>query len=364
MSKIRIIIAGGGTGGHLFPALAIGDELKSLGLDVMYMGSTHGIEAKQLNHRRENYQLLNIRGIQRSLSFKSIGQNLVFPFKFIIGYIKSIFIILKFNPQVVIGTGGYASGLPLLAALLLKKKTLLQEQNSFPGITTRRLSHRIDHICIAYESAQAYLKKDATLTGNPIRKDLKLTDRNNACAKLGFDKNKPVIFILGGSQGSHPFNLHFSNVYQEYINKGIQLLWQTGYGDINLLKTTISNPEVKLKPFIHNMSDAYSAADIVISRAGALAIEELKFYGKAMVLIPFPLAAADHQTENAKSLVIENAAILVRQSEMDNGFLETTIIELFNNKRKIKLLEENAKRLSFPNALTQISDQIMELAQA
>ena len=364
MSKLRIIIAGGGTGGHLFPALAIGDELKLRGLDIMYMGSTYGIEAKQLNDRNENYQLLNIRGIQRSFSFKSIGQNLLFPFKFIIGYIKSVLTILKFNPQVVVGTGGYASGLPLLAALLLKKKTLIQEQNSFPGITTRKLSHKIDHICIAYESARGFLKKDATLTGNPIRKNLKLTDRNDACSKLGFDISKPVIFILGGSQGSHPFNLHFSNVYKEYIDKGIQLLWQTGYADINLLNKTISTPEVKLTPFIHNMNDAYSAADIVISRAGALAIEELKFCRTAMVLIPFPLAAADHQTENAKSLAIENAAILINQSEMNNGFLETTIIELFKNEQKLELLKDNAKRLSFSNALTQISDQIMELAEA
>ncbi|MBC8311029.1 MAG: undecaprenyldiphospho-muramoylpentapeptide beta-N-acetylglucosaminyltransferase [Candidatus Marinimicrobia bacterium] len=364
MSELRIIIAGGGTGGHLFPALAIGDELKSRGIDVMYMGSTYGIEAKQLKERNEKRRLLNIRGIQRSLSLASMGQNLLFPFKFIMGYIESIITILKFNPQVVVGTGGYASGLPLLAALLLKKKTLLQEQNSFPGITTRKLSHKVDRICIAYESAQGYLKKNAMLTGNPIRKDLNLTNRNEACTKLGLNPNKPVIFILGGSQGSHPFNVHFSTVYNEYVEKDIQLLWQTGVNDIDWLQAEIDHPNVKLTPFIHQMGDAYSVADIVISRAGALAIEELKSCGKAMVLIPFPLAAADHQTENARSLSIENAAICINQTEMNDGFLETTIIELFKNEQKLKSLKENAKRLSFPNALTEISDQIMELAHA
>ena len=363
MSELRVIIAGGGTGGHLFPALAIGDELKSRGMNVMYMGSTYGIEAKQLKDRNENYRLLDIRGIQRTFSLASFSQNLLFPFKFILGFMKSVFTILEFKPQVVVGTGGYASGLPLLAAILLKKKTLLQEQNSFPGITTRKLSHKVDRICIAYESAQGYLKKDATLTGNPIRKDLNLTDRKDACTKLGFDHNKPVIFILGGSQGSHPFNLHFSNVYGEYIEKGIQLLWQTGNGDIDWLNAEIDSPQVKLTPFIYKMSDAYSAADIVISRAGALAIEELKSCGKAMILIPFPLAAADHQTENAKSLSNENAAICISQTEMNEGFLETTIIELFKNEQKLKSLKENAKQFSFPNALTEISDQIMELAQ-
>ena len=364
MSKLRVIIAGGGTGGHLFPALAIGDELKSRGTNVMYMGSTYGIEVKQLKDRNENCILLNIRGIQRSFSLASIWQNLLFPFKFFMGYIKSIITIIKFNPQVVVGTGGYASGLPLLAALLLNRKTLLQEQNSFPGITTRKLSHKVDTICIAYESAQQYLNKTALLTGNPIRKDLKLFDRNEACEKLGFNPDKPIIFILGGSQGSHPFNVHFSNVYDEYINKDIQLLWQTGNGDIDWLNAEIDESNIKLTSFIHNMSHAYSAADIVISRAGALAIEELKSCGKAMVLIPFPLAAADHQTENANSLVIENAAICISQTEMNDGFLETTIIELFNNKQKIQSLQENAKRLAFPNALTEISDHIMELAQA
>jgi len=363
MSELRVIIAGGGTGGHLFPALAIGDELKSRGTDVMYMGSTYGIEAKQFKDRNEKMRLLNIRGIQRSFSMASIGQNLLFPFKFVKGYIESVLTILKFNPQVVVGTGGYASGLPLLAALLLKKKTLLQEQNSFPGITTRKLSHKVDRICIAYKGAQGHLKKTAILTGNPIRKNLKLTDRNSACIKLGLNPNKPVIFILGGSQGSHPFNVHFLNVYDEYVERDIQLLWQTGTSDINWLNAEIHEPKIKLTPFIHQMSEAYSAADIVISRAGALAIEELKSCGKAMVLIPFPFAAADHQTENAKSLAIENAAICISQTEMNDGFLETTIIELFKNEQKLKSLKDNAKRLSFPNALTEISDQIMELAQ-
>ena len=363
MSELRVIIAGGGTGGHLFPALAIGDELKSRGVDVMYMGSTYGIEAKKLSARNEKKKLLNIRGIQRSFSLSSIGQNLLFPFKFVKGYIESIFTILKFNPQVVVGTGGYASGLPLLAALLLKKKTLLQEQNSFPGITTRKLSHKVDRICTAYECAQTYLRKTATITGNPIRKDLKLTDRNVACTKLGLNSEKPVIFILGGSQGSHPFNIHFSTVYGEYIEKNIQLLWQTGIGDIGWLNSEIDNPNVKLTPFINQMSEAYSAADIVISRAGAMAIEELKSCGKAMVLIPFPFATADHQTENAKSLSKKNAAICISQAEMNDGLLETTIIELFKNHLKLKSLRENAKRFSFPNALTDISDQIMKLAQ-
>ncbi|MBT5077580.1 MAG: undecaprenyldiphospho-muramoylpentapeptide beta-N-acetylglucosaminyltransferase [Candidatus Marinimicrobia bacterium] len=364
MSELRVIIAGGGTGGHLFPALAIGDELKSCGTDVMYMGSTYGIEAKHLMDRNENCKLLNIRGIQRTFSLAAIGQNLLFPIKFIIGYIQSIITILEFKPHVVVGTGGYASGLPMLAALLLKKKTLLQEQNSFPGITTRKLSHKVDTICIAYESAQQYLNKTALLTGNPIRKDLNLIDRNEACEKLGLNPDKTVIFILGGSQGSHPFNVHFTNVYGDYINKDIQLLWQTGNGDIDWLNAEIDSPLVKLTPFIHQMSDAYSAADIVISRAGALAIEELKSCGKAMVLIPFPLAAADHQTENARSLVIENAAICISQTEMYDGSLETTIIELLKNKSKLKSLKENAKRLSFPNALIEISNQIMELAHA
>ena len=360
MSNLRIIIAGGGTGGHFYPALAIGHELKNRGAEIMFMGSKHGIESKI--YTDDKIKLLNIRGIIRSVSIKSILINLLFPFRFIISYLQSVLIIVKFNPQVVVGTGGYASGLPILAAIVLNKKILLQEQNSYPGITTRKLSSRVDSICIAYKEAQQHLSKPAILTGNPIRSNLNLVVNKNEQEIFGLNTNKTIIFILGGSQGSHPFNKHFLEKYDFYMSHDIQLLWQTGERDFDYLDKKINQNNIKLFPFIDDMSKAYYYADIVISRAGALAIEELKSLGKAMILIPFPHAAGDHQTKNAKSLVKENAAISISEEEMKEGHLEKIVFKVLKDKNKLKKLRKNAKKMSYPNALSEISDKIIGLA--
>ncbi len=364
MSNVKVIIAGGGTGGHFFPAIAIGNALKEKDVEILYMGSSFGIEANVLSKLNENHVLLDIRGIQRSFNISSIVKNMLFPFRFILSFVKSISTIISFKPHVVIGTGGYASGLPLIAAILLNKKTILQEQNSFPGITTRRLSHRVNKVFTAYPDAKKHLRGNIELIGNPVRQNLETVDTNEAKVKLGFDASKPLIFILGGSQGSHPFNMHFSKVHNEYTQRGIQLYWQTGKNDFTWLTSSIENEQVKLASFIEDMGLAYSAADMVISRAGALAIEELKYCKKAMLLVPFPHAAGNHQYENARSLAVRNAALLVKQSEMEDGDLETTIFSLIKNESKIRLMQKNAHSLFHSESLTQITTHVMEMAQA
>jgi UDP-N-acetylglucosamine--N-acetylmuramyl-(pentapeptide) pyrophosphoryl-undecaprenol N-acetylglucosamine transferase len=364
MAELRVLIAGGGTGGHLFPALAIGDELRGQGAEVKFIGSKYGIESTVLKNRGEDAVLLGIRGLQRSFTLIALGKNILFPLRFVISLLKSFWTIYKFSPQVVVGTGGYSAGLPLLAAVYMGKKTLIQEQNSFPGITTRNLSQRVDIICIAYAKAQDFIKKKARLLGNPVRKDIQLISKKKACKKLGLNHEQKVIFIVGGSQGSRPFNDHFSAVYPEYCKIGIQLLWQTGLNEFELINKSINDVNVKLMPFIDDMGTAYSAADIVVSRAGAMAIEELKSFGKAMVLIPFPQAAGNHQTANANALESENAAICFPQNKFQTGELESLLFDLLRDSNKRDSLAKNASKMAFPNALDDICTTITDLSQA
>jgi len=365
MNNIKVLIAGGGTGGHLFPAIAIGDTLKSLGVVVKYAGSKYGIEANILPKRNEQYLLLDIRGLQRSFSASAIAKNLLFPYRFIKSYFQSKRFIKSFNPDVVVGTGGYSSGLPLLVAHHLKKKTIIQEQNSFPGITTRKLAHNAKCICTAYEDASNFLNNDnVIITGNPVRRDMKVMEPIVARKSMEINENKPTMLIIGGSQGSRPLNNHFIKHFKLYANKGIQIIWQCGKLDYTTILSQVNHPNVFLYKFIHKMNIAYSSADVVISRAGALVLSEMTIMGKSMVLVPFPSAAGNHQYKNACSLTSKNAAELVEQHELQNGTLEKTIFNLFENTNKREMLSKNALKLAKTNATETITTKIMEVAQS
>jgi UDP-N-acetylglucosamine--N-acetylmuramyl-(pentapeptide) pyrophosphoryl-undecaprenol N-acetylglucosamine transferase len=360
--KYRILIAGGGTGGHLFPSIAIGTALKNNGFDICYVGSKFGIESNIFGNQKEPYYLLNIRGIQRSLSFRSLGINLLFPFRFIYSYLKSRKIIKSFSPDVVVGTGGYASGLPLLVATQLNIKTLIQEQNSYPGMVTRNLSKKINTICIAFEDAKSYLPNShCILTGNPVRNNITLVNKISAKKNLGLDINKQTIFITGGSQGSRPINNHFKSNHKLYTDAGIQLLWQCGALDYEELKLNIDDNNIILTDFIDDMATAYSCADLVISRAGALAIAELSSVGKATILIPFPHAAGNHQLKNAQSLSTRNATILIEQSTLKTGILEKTAIDVINNEKQKKELQKEIATFESLNASSIIIKEIEKL---
>lgn len=361
INNINILIAGGGTGGHLFPAFAIGNKLEDEGANVTYIGSKYGIEKKYEKKLKEKLYLLNIKGINRSLGIKPLLNNLVFPIRFIASYIKSIIIINRIKPEIIIGTGGYSSGIPILAGRLLKIKYVLHEQNSYPGITTKYLSKKAEKIFISYKDMDIQVpNQNWLLTGNPIRQDLIKIDKNKACKELGLNPQKKIIFILGGSQGSHPMNLFFMDNYRELINKDIQVIWQTGMLDFENINNLIQNPQIIIKSFIDNIAIPYSCSDIVISRAGALAIEELKSFNKPMILIPYPNAANNHQKLNALDLVKNNAAKLIEQHEM-NEKLISSIHNLLNNDSERKLIGKNAKKLYKSNSLYLIIKSIKEI---
>jgi len=355
-----IVIAGGGTGGHLFPAIAIGDELTLLGYTVVYIGSKFGIESKILPRLKNNFYLLNIKGIQRTISFKNIINNIIFPYRFISTFIKSYILLKKLNPKVVIGTGGYASGLPLLAALKLNIRTIIHEQNSYPGITTRKLSNIVDTVCITSEDSKKYITGNIKLTGIPIRKNLVKMNKEDSRIKMNLDSNKKTIFILGGSQGSLFFNNYFYKEIDFYINNNFQLIWQCGYNNFKEYKNKINNKNILLKDFFEDICLPFSASDIVVSRSGAMVLNEMAYLEKAMILVPLPSSAANHQYHNAKYFSKNKAAIMINENKVEDK-LNKAIIDLINDSDRIKIMEKNANKLIINNALGNIISEITNL---
>ncbi|MBA7482758.1 UDP-N-acetylglucosamine--N-acetylmuramyl-(pentapeptide) pyrophosphoryl-undecaprenol N-acetylglucosamine transferase [subsurface metagenome] len=363
------MLAGGGTGGHLFPALAIARGLREMDdrSDIRFVGSRYGLEARVLSGENEVFYPLNIRGIQRGLGPVSLGRNLIFPWRFAVSRRRCRQIMNEFEPHVVVGTGGYASGLPLMAAQKRGIPTLIHEQNAYPGMTTRRLAQRANVVCLTYESSAQYIHASKwVLTGNPVRFNCNhLPSRKTAREQLGLPPRGQVVFILGGSQGSRPLNNHFLGHWRTYTDKMmVHLLWQTGTAHYERLRQAIGTDErVTLIPFITDMAAAFMAADLVVSRAGAMTLAELTYLGRPSVLVPLPTAAADHQTLNAQVLVKKKAARLVSQSELSRGTLEKQVERLIKNPDWLEAMGKRAQSLAQPDAAETIVKHILELAE-
>ena len=362
-----MLIAGGGTGGHLYPAIAIADGLRERipWSDIRFIGSLWGLESTVLPRRNEIFYPLNITGLQRGYSGVALKRNLTFSWRFLVAYRRCRQILRSFRPQVVVGTGGYASGIPLLAAQRKKLATLLQEQNSYPGFTTRRLAKKARLVCLTYEEAAPYLETDRwVLTGNPVRFAPDPPDKADARRRLGLPKDQPVVFVLGGSQGSTPLNNHFMGNWRRYTeDMGIALLWQTGPKDYErLLGEVDSGAPLVLLPYIEDMAAAYMAADLVICRAGAMTLSELSALGRPAVLVPFPAATADHQTHNARALRRKKAARLVPQVKLAAGVLEETVRSLFADPEKLAEMAKRSRSQARPEASETIINHILELA--
>tara|TARA_Y100001970_G_scaffold172977_1_gene211377 strand:- start:3955 stop:5082 length:1128 start_codon:yes stop_codon:yes gene_type:complete len=360
----NIIIAGGGTGGHLFPAFEIMRLLKNKNFNLIYIGSKYGIEAKQEIPYAEQTYLMNIKGIQRTISLKSIKENCIFPFKFLNTYIKIKKIIEKIKPVLIIGTGGYSSGIPLLVGTHLKIPTLIQEQNSIPGLVTKKLYKKVDCVCVAYTETKKILQSNnIVLTGNPINIENNSMNKKEARIDLELNKNKNTILIIGGSQGAAPLNEHFCNNYEFYKKNNYQIILQCGTNNYHSIPNHIKNQEnILIKGFFNknNMLKVYKAADIVVARAGAISISELTYLSKAMILIPYKYAADNHQEINAKSIENKKACIAIDQDKLKTGILESTINKLFN-KNLINQLENNSFKASYPNATNSIYKQIKSI---
>ena len=365
MADRKILIAGGGTGGHLFPALAIGEEIHRREPDakIHYVGSNFGLEARVFPVKDVWHTLLPIRGFQRGLSLQSIGKNLLLPGRIIRSMMKLKSFMKEFVPQVVVGTGGYASALPLYMASKkdVPMPIVLQEQNSLPGVTTRWFANKAKAICVAFNEANNHIEQDTILTGNPVRQGITEGDPHAAIQEYNFDPNAKTIFLFGGSQGSAYLNKMLERVVNNIAGAGLQVLWQTG--DLEYQKYQhLSANNIKVVPFIHNMADAYALADLIICRSGALTLAEVTICGKPSILVPFPGAAADHQTKNAQALVNAGAARILFEKSLHAQDFFHAVMNLIHDKTELEKMSEMSKSLGRPNATQEIVDHIFEAA--
>ncbi len=366
LKPIKVIISGGGTGGHVFPAIAIANKLRSINSDieVLFVGAKGKLEMEKVPAAGYKIKGLWISGFYRELTFR----NLMFPVKLIHSLIKSLSIIKKFKPDVVVGVGGYASGPILFIASLLKVPTLIQEQNSFAGITNRMLGKWVDKICVAHDSMDRFFPSAKTIvSGNPVRSDiLNLNASKKECfAHFDLDEEKKTMLIIGGSLGAKTINDSINGGLKQLIDESIQVIWQTGefYYDDLLPEAMKYGKAVKLTKFITRMDMAYSIADIVVSRAGGLAISELCAVRKPSILLPSPNVTEDHQTQNALSLVEKEAAIMVKDNEaMDH--LVPTAIHLINDEEKQRKFYENIGMLAVLDAPQIIADEVLKLGSS
>ncbi len=364
----KILISGGGTGGHIFPAIAIADALKKRlpQADILFVGAKGRMEMEKVPLAGYPIKGLWISGFQRSLTLK----NLLFPLKLILSLMKAGRIIRKFKPDVVIGVGGYASGPIGQMAVRKKIPLVLQEQNSYPGITNKILAKKAKKICVAYEGMEKYFPKEKLcLAGNPIRKNVIEIKgkREQALEYFELDKNKPVVLIVGGSQGARSINESVNKNLGLFAMNKLQLIWQTGkpYAPTarkDILEKLNGNNKnlVRVQEFINKMDFAYAAADIVVSRAGAIAISELCAVGKPSILIPLPSAAEDHQTSNALALADQDAAIHLKDTNAP-GLLAKLVIDLAKNKERQKQLKTNIKQMAIPDSADKIADEVIKL---
>lgn len=356
----KFILSGGGTGGHIYPAIAIADELKKRYPDAefLFVGANDRMEMQRVPQAGYSIKGLQIAGIQRKLSLK----NLLLPFKLLKSLYQARQIIQKFQPDAVIGTGGYASAPTLKAAQWLKVPYFIQEQNSFAGITNKWVSKKANKIFVAYQNMEKFFPKaKIQITGNPIREGLTtIQDKNkNAFESFSLDENKFTLLVLGGSLGAKSINQLISSNLSFFQENEVQILWQCGkfyYDEYKEKQTEM----VQVRPFIENMNDAYAVADVIISRAGASSVSELCVVGKPVIFVPSPNVAEDHQTKNAQAIADEKAAILIKETELKDNF-QKIFLEIFNNKEKRKILSENIKALAKPNATKQIIDEIIKI---
>lgn len=356
MRQPKYIISGGGTGGHIFPAVAIADALKQKypDADILFIGAKGKMEMIKIPKLGYPIKGLWISGIQRKFDVT----NLLFPLKLLISLIKAAFIITKFKPNAVIGTGGFASAPTLKVAQWLGYPTLIQEQNSYAGVTNKWLAAKAKSICVAYENMQSYFPESKLkLTGNPIRKDLVATEISSIKAKQDFNlTNQLTVFIVGGSLGAKRIN-QLIEAHLEWFNaQQIQLIWQTGAFYYETYKSKHSDT-VKVKKFIEHMDQAFAAADIIISRAGAGTVSELAIVGKPVLFIPSPNVAENHQYKNANAIVNNKAALLIEEHNLDDQF--TSIFgNLITNEALQKQLSQNLKALAKPEATQSILTEV------
>lgn len=365
--ELRIIISGGGTGGHIFPAVSIANAIKAKRPDakILFVGAEGRMEMQRVPAAGYDIIGLPVCGFDR----KNLLRNFYVLYKLAKSQLKARKIIKNFKPQAAVGVGGYASGPTLKMAGMMGVPTLIQEQNSYAGVTNKLLAQKAEKICVAYEGMERFFDKDKIiLTGNPVRQDLlsSRTNREDAIRSFGLDPQKKTILIIGGSLGARTINQCVLGHLDEIRKSGVQFIWQTGKIYIDDARRQVAQagelPMLYVTDFISKMSDAYSAADLVISRAGAGSISEFCLLEKPVILVPSPNVAEDHQTKNALALVNKDAAIYVKDSEAREKLLNTAISAV-NDAELLLSLSQNIAKLAFRNSADRIADEVLKLAE-
>jgi len=363
---LRILFAGGGTGGHLFPAIAIAEKIKALEPDaeIVFVGTSDKIEARVVPQHGFRFETIWISGFHRGVRLR----NLLFPLKVVVAMVQAKSILKKFRPDAVVGTGGYVAGPVLRSAVHQRIPALIQEQNSYPGVTTRLLAKHVNEVHVTFESSKRYLEsaKEIFLSGNPTRDSLERAERGEALAHFGFDAadQSPTILVFGGSLGAHSINEAIVAGMESLRASGVRLICQTGPADLHRVKESMNAlPSRKgwAGAFIDRMDLAYAASDLVVARAGATTIAELTRLGKPAILVPYPHAAANHQVENARSLAENGAAKIVRDAEIGHRLIGE--IESALDKNTLAEMSRRSKSLGRPDAAATIAQRVIALAR-
>ena len=370
-SKLRVIISGGGTGGHIFPAVSIAKKLKEVNpeTEILFVGAEGKMEMEKVP--REGFRIvgLPIVGLQRQLNLKNIINDVQVPFRFVGSIAKARKIIKEFKPQIAVGVGGYASAPLLMAATRMKIPALIQEQNGFAGLTNKMLGNKVQSICVAYEGMERFFPADKIiLSGNPIRPEMHpygAAEREEGLKMYGFDPSKKHILIVGGSLGSGTLNKAMKAWIEAGCpgGEGVEVLWQCGKyykSGIDAFMQGRDLPGIQYSDFISRMDLAYAMADVIISRSGASSVSEICATAKAAVFVPSPNVAEDHQTHNAMALVRKDAALIVKDADAAKDLMNTALA-LVRDPERIAVLERNALAMALPDAAKTIVDEIYRI---
>lgn len=361
MKSPRFILSGGGTGGHIYPAIAIADELRRRypDCDILFVGAHDKMEMQKVPQAGYPIKGLWISGIQRSLTL----DNAMFPFKMLSSLLKSRTIVREFKPDVAIGTGGFASGPLLRMAAAMDVPTLIQEQNSYPGITNKWLAAKAKKICVAYDKLERFFPSGKIVkTGNPVRQDLLeiAGKRKEALSYFNLSENKKTLLVLGGSLGARRINQLIAKEIVAMAAQNVQIIWQCGKFYYEEYQHFEDNDNIRVRAFIERMDLAYAAADVIVSRSGASSVSELCIVGKPVIFIPSPNVAEDHQTKNAQAIVEANGALLLKEAQLDTQFAPT-FSNLLEDEALRDELSHNIRQLALPNATKAIVDEIEKL---
>lgn len=360
MKPSKYIISGGGTGGHIYPAIAIADELKAQdpSAQIVFVGASGKMEMKKVPQAGYKIHGIWISGLQR----KQLWRNILFPLKLVISLLQSLLIWVRYRPDVLIGTGGFASGPMLFMGNLMGSKTLLQEQNSYPGITNKLLAKKANTIAVAYPGMERFFPNEKiSYTGNPLRSSLLQIEglKDQALKHFGLSGNRKQLVILGGSLGAQRINELVATQLEFFNSLDLDVIWQCGKLYFDRYQH-LATDRIKIYPFIKEMNLLYSIADIIISRAGAASVSELCLVGKTTLLIPSPNVAENHQFHNANALVGQNAAILIEEKDLDQSF-ETVFRAVVESPKKQLELEKNIRLMAKPEATKEIIKMINNL---